>query len=204
MTYYLGMHITRDRKNKTIFINQPKSIDSLIVDYSLDISANSCPITPMRVDYSNRKSNNELHVGLDTLLSPQLITEFQSRVGASSYIAMQSRPDILFAVNTLARKTKSPNQEDMEAINRVLYYLVGTRDLGLCFRSGEGIKFYATVDASYVSHDDLRSHTGCTLHISRNSASFQSLTKKQTHLADSSTVSEYIAAHLAAKEIMWV
>ena len=104
MIYYLGMHITRDRKNKTIFINQPKSIDSLIVDYSLDISANSCPITPMRVDYSNRKSNNELHVSLDTLLSPQLITEFQSRVGASSYIAMQSRPGILFAVNTFARK----------------------------------------------------------------------------------------------------
>ena len=92
----------------------------------------------------------------------------------------------------------------MEAINRVLYYHVGTRELGLCFRNGEGIKLYATVDASYASHDDLKSHSGCTLHIGQNSASFRSLTKKQTLLADFSTISEYIAAHLTAKEIMWV
>ena len=117
---------------------------------------------------------------------------------------MQSRPDILFAVNTLSRKTKSPNQEDWDAINRVLYYVVGTKHLGLLLNSsGEGIKLYATVDASYASHDDLKSHTGCTLHLGRHSASFRSLTKKQTVMADSSTVAEYIGIHLAAKEVMW-
>jgi hypothetical protein len=158
----------------------------------------------MRVDYGTRVNlNTAVSVSLDTLLSADQIREFQSRVGACSYLAMQSRPDILYAVNTLSRKTKQPNLEDWEAIQRVLYYIVGSRDLGLLFHSGEGIKLYATVDASYATHNDLKSHTGCTLHIGRNSASFRSLTKKQSVMADSSTVAEYIGAHVAAKEILW-
>ena len=118
-------------------------------------------------------------------------------------MAVQTRPDILYAVNTLSRKSKSANIEDLEAINRVLFYIVGTQNLGLLFHSGEGIRLYSTVDASYASHHDLKSHSGCTLHIGKNSASFLTLTKKQTVLADSSTVAEYIATHLAAKQIMW-
>ena len=106
-------------------------------------------------------------------------------------------------MNTLARKTKTPNQEDMEAINRVLNYVVGTKHLGLLLSGGEGVKLYCTVDASYASHSDFKSHTGCTLHLGRHSASFRSLTKKQTVMADSSTVAEYIGIHLAAKEVMW-
>ena len=62
---------------------------------------------------------------------------------------------------------------------------------------------YATVDASYACHKDLKSHTGFTLHIGRKSASILTLTKKQTITADSSTVAEYIGTHMAAKQIMW-
>ncbi len=70
------------------------------------------------------------------------------------------------------------------------------------FHSGEGIVLYATVDASYASHADFKSHTGCTLHIGRLSASFLTLSKKQTINADSSTYAEFIAAHTATKQIL--
>jgi hypothetical protein len=204
MSSYLGLNITRNRKLKQIFINQPGYVDELISTYELSESLESYPLTPMRIDYGTRLSTNTfLNQTLDTLLSPDQIREFQSRVGACSYLAIQSRPDILYAVNTLSRKTKEPNMEDWEAIQRVLYYIVGSRDLGLLLHSGEGIKLYATVDASYATHSDLKSHTGCTLHIGRHSASFRSLTKKQSVMADSSTVAEYIGAHVAAKEILW-
>ena len=204
MSSYLGLNITRNRKLKQIFINQPGYVDDLISTFALSESLDYYPLTPMRIDYGTRVNlNTSLNVSLDTLLSADQIREFQSRVGACSYLAMQSRPDILYAVNTLSRKTKQPNLEDWEAIQRVLYYIVGSRDLGLLFHSGEGIKLYATVDASYATHSDLKSHTGCTLHIGRHSASFRSLTKKQSVMADSSTVAEYIGAHVAAKEILW-
>jgi len=204
MSSYLGLNILRNRKLKQIFINQPGYVDDLISNYKLSESYESYPSTPMRTDYGVRvDSNVSLNEKLDTLLQADQIREFQSRVGACSYLAIQSRPDILYAVNTLSRKTKSPNLEDWEAINRLLYYIVGTRDLGLLLHSGEGITLYATVDASYAVHSDMKSHTGCTLHIGRHSGSFRSLTKKQSVMADSSTIAEYIGAHLASKEIMW-
>jgi hypothetical protein len=84
-----------------------------------------------------------------------------------------------------------------------LQYVNNTRTLGLRLHSGEGVVLYATVDASYACHSDLKSHTGCTLHLGRNSGSVFSLSKKQTITAGSSTVAELIAAHLAAHEIMW-
>ena len=205
MSSYLGLNTQRNRSKKQIFINQPGYIDDLKTSYNLSDSLPSYPLTPMRTDYNDRsKGDVVLYAQLDKLLSPDQIREFQSRVGALSYLSCQSRPDILFAVNTLSRKTRDPNWEDWEAVNRVLNYVVGTRDLGLLFHSGEGVKLYATVDASYATHADLKSHTGCTFHLGRHSASFKSITKKQTVLADSSTVAEYVAAHLGAKEIMWI
>jgi hypothetical protein len=205
MSSYLGLNIQRNRSKKQIFVNQPGYVDDLKTSYNLSDSLLSYPLTPMRTDYGDRsKGDVVLYAQLDKLLSADQIREFQSRVGALSYLSWQSRPDILFAVNTLSRKTRDPNWEDWEAVNRVLNYVVGTRDLGLLFHSGEGVKLYATVDASYATHSDLKSHTGCTFHLGRHSASFKSITKKQTVLADSSTVAEYVAAHLGAKEIMWI
>ena len=91
----------------------------------------------------------------------------------------------------------------MHAMDRVLEYLASTPDLGLTFSSKEGVVLYATVDSSYGNHEDRKSHSGCTLHIGKNSGSFLTRSKKQTITADSSTVAEFIAAHLATKEIMW-
>ena len=53
------------------------------------------------------------------------------------------------------------------------------------------------------AHEDRKSHSGCTLHIGDGSGAFLSRSKKQTVTADSSTVAEFIATHLVAKEIMW-
>ena len=66
------------------------------------------------------------------------------------------------------------------------------------------MKLYATVDASYGTHEDRKSHSGCTLHIGAGSEAFLSRSKKQTVTADSSTVVEFIAIHLVCKEVMWV
>ena len=66
-----------------------------------------------------------------------------------------------------------------------------------------GVKLYAAVDASYGAHDDGKSHSGCTLHIGVGSGAFLLRREKQTVAADSSTVAEFFATHLVAKEIMW-
>ena len=91
----------------------------------------------------------------------------------------------------------------MKAIDRVLQYIASTPTYGLVFTSDEGVVLYCTVDSSYGNHEDRKSHSGCTLHIGPKSSAFLSRSKKQSITADSSTVAELIATHLATKEIMW-
>ena len=191
------MHIIRDRSHKTITLLQTGYIDSLLVKYAVDMDEfPSNPSTPMLT-----VTGTPLPTSL--FLNKRGITEYQGIVGSLMYLASQTRPDILYAVCAHARYSKSPTEANHEGVIRILHYIKNTRTLGLRLYSGEGIKLYATVDASYACHTDLKSHTGCTLHLGRTSGSLFSLSKKQTVTADSSTVAELIAAHLAAHEIMW-
>ena len=91
----------------------------------------------------------------------------------------------------------------MVTLYRLLEYLVNTPDLGLVSGRHGGVVLYATVDASYGTHADRKSHTGCTLHIGLGSGAFLSRSKKQTVTVDSSTMAELIATHLASKGVMW-
>ena len=197
MSNYLGMHIIRDRPHRTITLLQTGYMDSLFVTYAAEMNEfPSAPSTPMLTVTGTT-------VLVSVLLCKRDITDYQGMVGSLMYLASQTRPDILYAVCAHARFSKSPTADNREGVIRILQYVKNTRTLGLRLYSGEGIKLYATVDASYACHTDLKSHTGCTLHLGRTSGSVFSLSKKQTVTADSSTVAELIAAHLAAHEIMW-
>ena len=197
MSNYLGMHIVRDRPHRSITLYQTGYIASVLEKYASDIPfLESPPSTPM-LTVTGIPAQPSL------LLSTPQIVAYQGMVGSLMYLASQTRPDILYAVCAHARYSKSPTVDNREGVIRILQYIKNTPNLGLRLHSGEGIVLYATVDASYACHTDLKSHTGCTLHLGRTSGSVFSLSKKQTVTADSSTVAELIAAHLAAHEIMW-
>ena len=198
MTYYLGILITRDRANRTIFMSQPKYVDEMLKEYGI---AADCPdvSTPMATNYDAMGTGSQRGKSA----TPKQAKMYMRKVGSLLYLAIQTRPDILFPVTMLSRYCKSPTEVDLLAVDRVLHYISHTQELGLTLFSGEGIVLYATVDASYACHKDMKSHTGCTLHIGRQSASILTITKKQPITADSSTVAEYIGAHLAAKQILW-
>ena len=49
----------------------------------------------------------------------------------------------------------------------------------------------------------LLSHTGVSLHLGRFSGPFLSLSKKQSILADSTTVSEFVGTHSAVQKVLW-
>jgi hypothetical protein len=91
---------------------------------------------------------------------------------------MHSRPDILFATSICTTKTSNPTLKDLAAVNRIISYLVRTKDLALKLGSNEGIVLYGTVDASYATHGDSKSHTGFTLHISKDSGAVMATSKK--------------------------
>ena len=73
----------------------------------------------------------------------------------------------------------------MHTVDRVLDYIVNTPELGLVLGGHGGVKLSATADASYGTHEDRKSHSGCTLHIGDGSGAFLSRSKKETVTADS-------------------
>ena len=87
------------------------------------------------------------------------------------------RPEVQFATNIHSRYTNSPLRGDMNTLDRVLEYLVHSPELGLVLGGHGGVKLYATVDASYGTHTDRKSHSGCTLHIGEGSGAFLARSK---------------------------
>jgi hypothetical protein len=59
---------------------------------------------------------------------------YLSVISVLMYITNNTRPDITFAVNCLARHIVTPTMRQWSSIKNILRYLVGTIDLGLYFQ----------------------------------------------------------------------
>ena len=90
----------------------------------------------------------------------------------------------------------------MVSLDKVFECLVYLSELCLVLDVLGRVTFYATVVASHGTHEVLKSLSGCTLHKGTSPGAFLSRSKKQTVTVDSSTVAEFIATHLACKEVM--
>mmetsp|Transcript_9724 Transcript_9724/g.9805 ORF Transcript_9724/g.9805 Transcript_9724/m.9805 type:complete len:420 (+) Transcript_9724:643-1902(+) len=192
---FLGLVIERDREKKYIRISQPGYIEDMIETYKVNV--NSKPTTPM--SDAERAPESEHN----RLLDQKQVELYQSKVGTLMFLANQSYPTIAYAVNMHSRYSKGPRHADMKTLDRILEYVASVPNEGIVLKSEEGVRLYATVDASYGTHTDRKSHTAVTCHIGQQSGAFIWKSKKQTVTADSSTVAEFIATHTAAQEIMW-
>ncbi|EGU71834.1 hypothetical protein FOXB_17657 [Fusarium oxysporum f. sp. conglutinans Fo5176] len=65
------------------------------------------------------------------LATPAEIQRYQRKVGSVLYIAVNTRPDIAFAVSRLARFLTNPGRAHQEAADRVIHYLTHTKHRAL-------------------------------------------------------------------------
>ena len=129
---------------------------------------------------------------------------YQAAVGALLYLSVCTRPDIAFAVSSVARFMSNPGSTHWEAVKRILRYLKGTLHHGLVFRfSASGFLFSASSDATWgsVDVDRFRSTTGYVISCNGTPVSWRSSFQRCTAL--SSTEAEYIAASDACREVVW-
>jgi hypothetical protein len=128
-------------------------------------------------------------------------------IGSLLYAAMCTRPDIAYAVNSLAQFTSNPGNEHWTAVKRVMRYLKGTHDYSLTY-SSQGEKDWSTdvvgySDADWGSdHFDRKSISGYTFMLGDATISWSS--KKQATVALSSTEAEYVAASHATTQAIWL
>ena len=70
----------------------------------------------------------------EDIIGPEV--PYLSAIGALMYLANNTRPDISFAVNLLARYSSSPTRRHWSGIKQIFRYLHGTIDMVLFYPYG--------------------------------------------------------------------
>ncbi|MBW0536704.1 hypothetical protein O181_076419 [Austropuccinia psidii MF-1] len=127
---------------------------------------------------------------------------YLKRIGILLYISQACRPDISFAVNYLARFSLSTDQSHWDALENLIAYMRGTKDMGILIsKSNESSEIECFVDANWGGEGSRSTHGYIIMH-GINPIGWQS--KRQTTVASSTAQSEYMALLFAAKEVLWI
>ena len=128
---------------------------------------------------------------------------YQAIVGSLLYLSTKTRPDISYAVSSVARFCSKPTKEHWVAVKRILRYLKGTSNYGICYNGdteGEVVGFSDSDWAGDIS--DRKSTSGFVFIQAGGAISWKS--SKQTCVALSTAEAEYIALAAAVQEALWL
>lgn len=137
-------------------------------------------------------------------------TKYRSIVGSLNYLAVWTRPDLLYAVSQLSRFGENPGEVHYKAAKRVLRYLKGTVGKGLMYSSSVRPRKYQEwadslevyVDSDHANNvDNRKSVTGIVVMVWGMPIYWYS--RQQPIVAVSSTEAEYVSACQATKEALW-
>jgi len=187
--WLLGFEIRRDRKNRTIAINQAAYLKNVAEKFGVgDAKPIHVPMEPGLVlkDEEESKTTN---------------AEYQAGCGSVLWAAIISRPDVQFAIGILAQHTQNATETHWKALKRVIRYLDTTRDLWLTF-GGVDRSIRGYTDSDWGSQPDRYSISGYAFAFGCGTISWRS--KKQPIVALSTTEAEYIAMTDASKEALWL
>ena len=127
---------------------------------------------------------------------------YQRLVGKLIYLSL-TRPDITYSVSIVSQYMSNPQEEHMEAVNRILRYLKSTPGAGLIFRKNEDRSVKVYTDASWAGElTDRRSVSGYCTYVWGNLVTWRS--KKQAVVSRSSVEAEFRAMALGICEGIWI
>jgi hypothetical protein len=151
---YLGVQHTLDSDGRNK-LSQTKLLNELFD--KMDINSETSLRTPSTA-YPRKVSFPD---------EPADLTEYKSITGIMQFL-IKSRPDIAYVVSDASTKNSRATNKDRQALQTIGQYLYNTRSLGLTLPAGADpssrvIKLTCWVDASFLTHDNSKSHTGCRL-----------------------------------------
>jgi hypothetical protein len=144
---------------------------------------------------SSPATSGLLHINKATDMTPLSHAQqrsLHSTIAKLLYLALHSRPDILFSVNHLTSHVKNLVVVDEDKVIRI-QYLAYSRDLTMSLHIPDtwGITMTLFADASFGIHEKKRSHSGGCLSIGNGFICWKF--KKQTTLSTSEA--ELVAVH---------
>ncbi len=192
---YLGMNVTEDEAEGTMFLSQRKYIDNMLEMYGME---NCKPVSTPAAPNTKLVRSSPGSVDEEAAAFP-----YNSAVGALLWVARCSRPDILYAVGQVSQHLQNPNMTHVRAVKHILRYLKGTRDLGLTLRKGtETIVLEAYSDADFAGEPQENEHpmhslSGIVLYL-KGIGQFYSQSSIQKTISRSTSEAEYRAAGQAS------
>jgi hypothetical protein len=187
LSWYLGNKI--EEKENYIKMSQTEYINKIIKKYEI----NGLEDTPMIKDYAIVKSEDD-----------ELFEEFniKSKIGSLMYVAVCTRPDVMFAVSYIARFTNHPNKDVCKAITRIFKYLNATKDYSLKFEEGKcSLSLQCDADFGGDVNDGKSTSGGCAL---LDEDIIDWWAKKQTTITAQATCdSELLSLNLTCKNTIW-
>jgi hypothetical protein len=194
--WMLGLEVQRDRVGHTIHLSQRAYINAILRRFNFDELK---PLsTPM--DVQVRLTSEQCPMDAAEFAAMRDVP-YREAVGALNWAALATRPDIAFAVATVARFAANPGPAHWEAVKRIYRYLAGTRNLWLSYgETRRTLVGYADADGSMA--EDRRAITGYAFLIDGGAVSWSS--KRQEIVSLSTTESEYVAATHGMKEALWL
>jgi hypothetical protein len=128
---------------------------------------------------------------------------YREMLGSLMYAAVATRPDIAYAVNTLARYQENPGPAHFTALKRIFAYLHATANYCLTFDAmGTASPLAGYVDADGHSTEGRHAVSGYVFTMNGGAVSWSS--KRQELVTLSTTEAEYVAQTHAAKEALWL
>ena len=110
--------------------------------------------------------------------------QYQSLVGSLMYLSVCTRPDLAYAVSTLARFSNKPNRSHWTAAKRVLRYLRGTANYGIVFTKSESGECLGYSDADWAGdQEDRRSTSGYLFQMAGGPVSWKSQKQESVTLS---------------------
>ena len=147
---FVGIQIERDRVNKTLFLHQEAYTKKILSRFKM--SESKTVSTPADPNVKLMPNEN------DTIESHNI--PFREAVGSLMFLAVVTRPDIAFAVNSVSKYLSDHNDSHWQAVNRIFRYLVGTTKLGILYTSGGSmLELVGFSDSDFASDPETRRST---------------------------------------------
>jgi hypothetical protein len=192
---FVGLRITRNRIQCSIFIDQTRYVERLLTKYGyFDAHLAQVPADP------NLKLS--LYMDHDPVDAPTTFP-YKELLGSVAFSALGTRLDIAFAVNNCARFSHKPTKSHCATLKKIVCYLKGTKEYGISFSPSSTphcLEVYCDTDFA-MDLEDRKSCNGALFKLSNGPIAW--LSRKQPCTASSTTEAKYLAAHVATKELLW-
>lgn len=125
---FVGIDISRDRDNKTIYLSQTEYINKILEKLNmLECNPTNTPADPSVKLSSSMSPQNEEES------SQMKNVPYKELVGCLTHLSHTTRPDIAQALGQVARYSQNPGREHWKSSKRILAYLKGTANVGIGF-----------------------------------------------------------------------